>query len=292
MGKHKNLAIVRSVTSQGLSVASTARKYRVSRQWVYTLMRRYQASGPAGVEPVSRAPARRPVSTPDPVRKRIIELRQHLTSQGADAGAETIAWHLQREGFHAPSKATIHRILRTAGLVTAAPQKKPKSAMIRFEAELPNQMWQADITHWHLVGGTRVDILDFLDDHSRYLVGITAYTRCTGADVVEMMTTLITGFGPPATTLTDNGLVFTSRFATHPGARNGFEVLLASQKIQQKNGAPGHPQTQGKIERFHQTLKRWLSSKPTPTELTELQELLDQFRTWYNTNRPHLSVTV
>ncbi len=186
-----------------------------------------------------------------------------------------------------PSRATIHRILRTAGLVAPEPRKRPKSSLHRFEAAVPNETWQADITHWPLENGAAADILDFLDDHSRYLLHLQAYRPCTGADVVEAMNALIKRYGAPASTLTDNGMVFTSRFASRPGARNGFETLLATHRIQQKNGSPGHPQTQGKIERFHQTLKRWLVRRPLAPDLPALQAQLDEFRHWYNHDRPH-----
>lgn len=107
--------------------------------------------------------------------------------------------------------------------------------------------------------------------------------------VVTVMTELISRYGPPMSTLTDNGLVFTTRLARHKGARGGFEKLLAAHGITQKNGRPGHPQTQGKIERFHQTLKRFLAARPLPATLDDLQTLLTQFQTWYNSKRPHRS---
>ncbi|WP_344685997.1 IS481 family transposase, partial [Actinocorallia glomerata] len=278
MGKHKNLVIVKAVIEQGLSVSQTARKYGISRQWVYTLLHRYQQHGPEALTTGSRTPTRHPHRTPGAVRERILALRSQLHTDGADAGAETIAWHLRNEGHHAPSKATIHRILRAAGLVTDEPRKRPKSSLRRFAASLPNETWQADITYWRLRTGMRVEILDFLDDHSRYLLSLQAHLPCTGATVVSTMHELIGIYGPPASTLTDNGLVFTSRLASRPGARNGFEILLATEGIQQKNGSPGHPQTQGKIERFHQTLKRWLAAQQPATSLGQLQDQLDEFR--------------
>jgi hypothetical protein len=94
----------------------------------------------------------------------------------------------------------------------------------------------------------------------------------------------------PYSTLTDNGLVFTTRLARYKGARGGFEKLLTAHGITQKNGRPGHPQTQGKIERFHQTLKRWLAARPLPATIDELNSLLATFQTWYNTARPHGSL--
>ena len=131
-----------------------------------------------------------------------------------------------------------------------------------------------------------MEILDLLDDHSRLLLTIQAKALWTSGDVVAVMDTLITTYGPPAATLTDNGMVFTAR----PGAKNGFEKLLAAHQIQQRNGAPAHPQTQGKIERFHQTLKRWLTARPLPESIAELQAMLEVFQTWYNTARPHRAI--
>lgn len=163
------------------------------------------------------------------------------------------------------------------------PKKRPISSYIQFQAELPNGCWQANITYWFLADGTRVENLDFLDDHSRFLLIIQAKALWTSADVVSVMDHLISTYGPPAAILTDNGMVFTARFTTRPVAKNGFEKLLAAHQIHQRNGAPGHPQTQGKIERFHQTLKRWLAARPLPDSIEQLQVLLDTFATWYNT---------
>ncbi|EHR48934.1 transposase [Saccharomonospora marina XMU15] len=288
--KPKNLVIARAVREQGLTHAEAATRYGVTRQWVHTLLARYDTEGPAGLEPRSRAPKTRPGTTPPAVTERIIELRRELTAAGADAGPITIAWHLERDGHLAPSTSTIRRTLHTAGLITPAPNKRPRSSYIRFEADLPNECWQADITHWNLANGTRIEILDFLDDHARFLLQIHAATAFTGADVTTAMSHLISTYGPPYSTLTDNGLVFTTRLARHKGARGGFEKLLTAHGIIQKNGSPGHPQTQGKIERFHQTLKRWLTARRLPDTTEQLQTMLNEFRTWYNTARPHRSI--
>lgn len=285
--KPKNLVIVRAVREQGLSHAEAAARFGVTRQWVHALVRRYDTDGPDGVAPRSRAPKTRPGTTPDGIRDRIIALRVQLVADGADAGPETIAWHLEQEGRRAPSTSTIRRILHAENLITPAPAKRPRSSYIRFQADLPNECWQADITHWFLADGTRVEILDFLDDHSRLLLDIRTAAAFTGPMVVTVMTELISRYGPPASTLTDNGLVFTTRLARYKGARGGFEKLLAIHGITQKNGRPGHPQTQGKIERFHQTLKRFLTARAHPSTISDLQTLLTEFQTWYNTQRPH-----
>jgi transposase InsO family protein len=210
--------------------------------------------------------------------------RRHLIGRGLDAGPATIAWHLGREGLPVPSSSTIRRILHAAGLVVPEPRKRPRSSWHRFEAAAPNELWQSDFTHWRLADGTEVEILDWLDDHSRYLLACTAFRRVGGDDVVAAFTAAGDAHGWPAATLTDNGAVYTSRFT---GGRNGFEYLLAYLGIRQKNGAPGHPQTQGKIERFHQTLKRWLERQPAARTLIELQTQLDAFRHEYNELRPH-----
>jgi transposase InsO family protein len=181
----------------------------------------------------------------------------------------------------------IRRILHAAGLVTPEPRKRPRSSWIRFEAAAPNELWQSDVTHWRLADGIEVEIVSWLDDHARYLLGVTACPRVAGDDVVATFTAAGDAHGWPAATLTDNAAVYTSRFT---GGRNGFEYLLAWLGIRQKNGAPGHPQTQGKIERFQQTLKRWLGRQPAVRSLGELQAQLDAFRLAYNEERPHRSV--
>ena len=123
-----------------------------------------------------------------------------------------------------PSTSTIRRILHAAGLVVPEPRKRPRSSWIRFEAAAPNELWQSDFTHWRLADGSEVEIISWLDDHSRYLLGCTAFRRVCGDDVVATFTAAGEAHGWPAATLTDNGAVYTSRFT---GGRNGFEYLLA-----------------------------------------------------------------
>ena len=249
MSKHR--VAVLKVVSQQLSVTTAAAECGMSRGHVHRLLRRYREGGLDALEPRSRRPRTNPRRTPDAVRARIVELRTELTTDGFDGGPVMIAWHLGREGRTVPSTSTIRRILHAAGLIVAEPRKRPRSSWIRFEAAAPNEVWQSDFTHWRLADGTEVEIIDWLDDHSRYLLGLTACARVGGDDVVATFTAAGDAYGWPAATLTDNGSVYTSRFT---GGRNSFEYLLAWLGIRQKNGAPGHPQTQGKIERFHQTL--------------------------------------
>jgi transposase InsO family protein len=285
MSKHR-VAVLKVVSGQ-LSVTAAAAGYGISRQHLQRLLRRYRDGGLEALEPRSRRPRRNPRRTPEPVHHRIIALRTELTARGLDAGPVTIAWHLEREGLAIPSTSTIRRILHAAGLVVPEPRKRPRSSWIRFEASAPNEVWQSDVTHWHLADGTEVEICSWLDDHSRYLLGSTACGRVDGDDVVATFTAAGEEHGWPTATLTDNGSVYTSRFT---GGRNAFEYLLAYLGIRQKNGAPGHPQTQGKVERFHQTLKRWLRHQSAPRTLAELQAQLDAFRVAYNEHRPHRAI--
>lgn len=272
-----------------LGPRATAVKLGISPRWVYTLLARYRAEGEAAFEPRSKRPLSSPASTPEPIRRKICELRLELAERGDDNGADTIAYWLTQEGLTAPSRATIHRILREAGLVCPQPKKRPKASYLRFQAAQPNEMWQADFTHVQLADGTDVEVLDILDDHSRFLLHLSAYPHVTGPIVVTSFAATFHEHGQPASVLTDNGLVFTARFARGGGdnAKNGLENLLHIHGIRQINGRPGHPQTQGKIERFHQTLKKWLAAQPTPTTRAGLEELLTRFQQHYNTRRPH-----
>ena len=285
MSKH-HVAVLKVVSAQ-LSVTAAAASCGISRGHPHRLLARYREGGLEAVEPRSRRPRASPQRTSVAVRDRIVALRTELVAGGLDAGPATIAWHLEREGLGTPSTSTIRRLLHAAGLVVPEPHKRPRSSWIRFEAAAPNALWQSDFTHWRLADSSEVEIISWLDDHSRYLLSCSACSRVSGDDVVSTFTAAGDAHGWPAATLTDNGAVYTSRFT---GGRNNFEYLLAYLGIRQKNGSPAHPQTQGKIERFHQTLKRWLGQRPAPRTLLELQSQLDAFRAAYNEQRPHRAV--
>jgi len=277
------VAVLHIVSGQ-LSVTAAAKTYGFSRQHLHRLLKRYREGGLQAVDARSRRPGSNPRAVSDEIITAIVGLREQLTADGLDAGPLTLQWHLRQAGLSVPATSTIRRILHHHGLITPQPRKRPKSSYHRFEAAQPNECWQSDFTHWSLADGTDVEILNWLDDHSRYLLACTAYARVTGPDVVTSFTATAAIYGLPASTLTDNGTVYTARF-TH--GHNDFERLLATLGITQKNGRPGHPQTQGKIERFHQTLKRWLRPRPRPSTMADMQQLLDQFTAVYNTQRTH-----
>jgi transposase InsO family protein len=223
-------------------------------------------------------------AVPADVQAAIVRLRHQLSAAGHDSGPHTIAHHLRQELGSAPSVATIWRTLQRHGLVTPQPHKRPRSSFIRFEASLPNELWQADTTHWHLADGRDVEILNCLDDHSQLVLLSHAFPSVTAAAVVHSFAAawLVNGF--PAALLTDNGAVFSAK------SRHG-KVLLESELerlgIKGKHSTPYHPQTCGQVERFHQTLKRYLAKQAPAPSLAVLQAQLDSFRTYYNQQRPH-----
>jgi len=278
--------VITAVVLERRSQAEVARAYEVSPGWVSRLVARYRLEGEAAFAARSRRPHRSPNATPPEVIDQIVELRRRLTTDGLDAGPDSIVWHLRNRGV-AVSASTVARQLRKAGLVEPQPKKRPRSSYVRFEAELPNECWQSDFTHYRLGDSSDVEILGFLDDHSRLCLHLGAHPRVTGSIVVVAFREAIERYGTPASTLTDNGMVFTTRLSGGKGGRNGFETELRRLGITQKNSRPNHPTTCGKIERFHQTLKRWLDARPASSTITELQALLDDFRGHYNEQRGH-----
>ena len=282
----KNEIIVTSVVAQGLGVRATAKKYGVSPAWVSTLVARYRNEGPTAFEPRSKRPRSNPLATAPAVEDRIVELRKQLVDIGTDAGADTIHTHLEREGLVAPSLSTIQRILTRRGFVTPAPKKRPKSSYVRFAAELPNECWQSDMTHWHLENGTPVEIVTFLDDHSRLVLSIRVFPTTSMDNVRRLFALTCALYGTPASVLTDNGAIYN---AGARGGRTGFESDLITAGVLYKHSRPYHPQTCGKVERWHRTLKGFLAKRPART-LGELQTILEDVVAYYNDVRPHRGI--
>jgi len=291
--------VITAVVVEGRPVAQVAADYAVSRQWIYKLLARYRVEGEEAFQPRSRRPHYQPTAISADTAELIITLRQQLSRQGLDAGSHTIAWHLAKQYQLTVSEATIWRTLKKAGLISPEPQKKPKAAFVSFAAELPNQMWQTDFTHYRLTRpdgtpGADVEILCFIDDHSRYAVSVTCHRRVTGPAVVAAFQQAVADQGIPASVLSDNGMVFTTRFAGGRIGRdtlNGFQSELRRLGVIEKHSKPNHPTTCGKVERFHQTLKKWLTAQPRqPPTLAELQTLCDTFVAYYNNCRPHRSL--
>jgi transposase InsO family protein len=290
--------VITAITTQGLTQAEAARTYGLSEAWVSRLMARYRDEGEAAYTPRSRRPNTSPNALAQDVVDLIIRLRKELTEDGLDAGPETVGWHLHHHHGHRVSPSTISRYLTRAGLVVPEPKKRPKSSYTRFEASMPNQTWQSDFTHYRLTHrdgrpGHDIEIISWLDDCTRYALHVSAHARVSAPIVLATFRKTAGQHGIPASTLTDNGMVYTVRHASLPrrGGRNGFEHQLRLWGVVQKNSRPGHPTTCGKVERFQQTLKNWLTAQPDqPFTIDELQALLDRFRRAYNHHRPHRSL--
>jgi transposase InsO family protein len=277
--------VVAAVLDEGRSKSEVARTYGVSRRWVITLVQRFEAEGPAGLLPRSRRPARSPNRTPLEIEDEVVAIRKELDKAGHEAGAATIAFHLEGRHDTSPAVSTIWRILTQRGFVTPQPHKRPKSSFIRFAAEQPNERWQTDITHWPLATGTDVEICNVLDDHSRLCIASTARHVFKAADVDHLFQRAAATWGNPASVLSDNGAVYTGRYRGQ--GRVALEVTLNRRGIRFTHSRPYHPQTCGKVERFHQTEKRWLATQPPATTIARLQRQLDNFVAYYNTVRPH-----
>jgi transposase InsO family protein len=271
--------------------AEVAARYGIHRAWVYKLKARYEAEGDTALEPRSRRPKTSPTALGADLVDLIVRLRKELAEAGLDAGPETIAWHLEHHHGHRVSRATISRTLTRQGLVVPDPRKRPRSSYIRFQAAMPNETWQSDFTHYRLSTGIDVEVISWLDDCTRYALHVSTHVRIT-TDIVKATFRKAAGqHGVPASTLTDNGMVYTVRFSGGRGGRNTFEQELLDRHVVQKNSRPGHPTTCGKVERFQQTMKKWLTAQPVqPATIDQLQTLLDAFVEVYNQHRPHRSL--
>jgi transposase InsO family protein len=245
-------------------------------------------------QPRSRRPHTNPNATPPEVIAEILRLRAELLS---DNGADPIRDHLEQiaaeqdwatRGWRVPARATINRILARHGLLQSNPRKRPRSSWRRFTYARPRDCYQIDATQYTLADGRTIVIFDVLDDHSRMLVACHAALSETSQAAIDAFTAAITQYGAPALVLSDNGAAFTGRHRSPNAGPTRFARTLTTAGARLIHSSPYHPQTCGKVERHHQTLKKWLATQPTqPATLTELQTMLDTYRTYYNTHRGH-----
>ena len=275
--------LIVSVDVEGLNVSEFCRSHGVSRWLFYELRRRVAAEGEAGLQPRSRAARRVWNRTSDEVEEAIVRERKRLEAAGLDAGPATIAFHLPavlEEGVAVPSEATIWRVLSRRGFIVPQPHKAPKHSWRSFSAERANECWQIDDTEWPLADGTAVKIINIVDDCTRVLVSSRAEYQCTAGAAFRTFVDGAQVWGWPERFLSDNAKAF----------RFGLAQAVATVGVAAGHSRPYHPQTCGKVERFHQTLKKWLAVQPRPATLEELQEQLDRFRDLYNHTRPHRSL--
>lgn len=276
---------VQAVLVEGRSLREVAAGTGRSKSWVQRQVARYRQGGDEALVPARRGPKDPPNRTPVELEDAVVGWRKRLGESGLDAGARTIAYHLARQGTRVPAVSTIHRIVLRRGFVTPQPQKRPRSSWQRFEAELPNECWQTDMTHWQLGDQSHVEIVNFVDDHSRaVMASVAVLGSATADDVVRVFFNAAATWGLPAAVLSDNGAIYT---AAYRGAASGLEIELAALGIAFRHGKPYHPQTQGKVERYHRTLKAYLRRRPPVRTLAGLQAQIDRFVTIYNEDRPH-----
>jgi transposase InsO family protein len=277
-----------------LDVSAFCAARGISRQTFYKYRARFQAEGVAGLTQRSRAPKSSPGRIPIEVEDLIVALRKELEELGTEHGPATILFHLGRRHhgeFKMPSEATIWRILDRRGFITKTPQKRPKSSWRRFEASAPNELWQADCTKWVIATG-QVEILSFEDDHSRVALRCRAWVTVTTEATWETFSEATARWGVPSGQLTDNGLNFSGKLR---GIEVGFEINLRAAGVKAITSKPFHPQTCGKVERFQQTMKKWLRNKQRrvgrhAADIAELQTWVDEFVNYYNNERPHRAI--
>ena len=276
-----------AVASEDVNVSAFCRQQGISRETFYVWRRRFQAEGLDGLEPRARSPRSNPRRIGGEVENAIVALRKELDDLGVDSGPATIQWHLGRRGQHrVPSQATIWRVLVRRGFVEPEPRKRPKSSYRRFEASAPNELWQADCIDWVTATGP-VKIMSFLDDHSRVALRVRVMPVATTEATWDTFCEAAEQWGVPLGQLTDNALNFSGRLR---GVQVHFEIQLRAIGVVPKTSRPYHPQTCGKVERFQQTLKKWLRRQPLAADLHELQTQLDGFVAYYNHQRPHRGI--
>lgn len=283
----KALYLVQAHLVERRSVAELSQAHGVDRSTLYRWIRRYRSGGPQALVAKSRRPHSSPHQTPVEVEEAVVLLRKQLAEEGLDAGAETLHYHLAKQFEVAPSVTTIWRILRRRGFVRLQPAKRPRSSFCSFAVDFANEMWQSDMTHWSLANGSSAEIVTFIDDCSRVVVGCEAVVVTRAVDVAEIFERAGASWGYPASVLTDNGCIYTAKYR---GGQVVMESKLEALGIVYKHGKPYHPQTQGKVERFQQTLKQWLAKQQPAGSVADLQKQLDSFCRYYNEVRPHKSL--
>lgn len=282
-------AVVAVAEGESVNVSQLCAAQGVSRKTFYKWVNRYLDQGLDGLEDRSTRPHRSPGQIGADVEDEIVRLRKELADAGLDHGATTIQWHLgRRVPFvdRVPSIAGVHRVLVRRGLVVAQPSKRPKSSWKRFEATAPNERWQIDAMDWTIASGL-LRVLNIVDDHSRVAIASVAVTEATSEAAWAVFSNGAAKWGPPAGVLSDNGLCFSGKLRRFEVL---FEANLRKAGIEPRTGRPYHPQTTGKVERFQQTLKKWLRRQPLAANLAGLQTQLDEFCEIYNHQRPHQGI--
>ena len=257
----------------------------ISRKTFYVLRRRALEEGPAAVlEPRSRRPRTSPSRLPEAVRSQALDVRAALERSGLDHGPISVHDKMAAMGLKAPSPAWLARLFRQEGVARAEPSKRPRAAWRRFVYPAPNACWQLDATEYVLAGGRKAVIFQLQDDHSRLAVASLVAPGETSQAAIDVFDKGVAARGVPQRLLTDNGAALNP---SRRGVTGRLVEHVRSLGVEPITGRPYRPTTQGKNERFHQTLLRYLDQQPLAASIAELQDQVDRFDLVYNTQRPH-----
>lgn len=266
------------------AVSKFCREHGVSRSQFYEIRARVKTEGAAAAMlPRPRSsPVRHARAVAVEVEELAVRIRKELTDEGWDAGPVTVGHKLLDMGVAAPAASTLARIFTRRGMVVPQPQKRPKTRWRRFEAATVHECWQLDGFDWPLADGTPFTVLQLTDDKSRHPIATRAAAGERAEDAIAVVRAGIDRFQVPCRLLTDNGSAFNR---DRLGKKTQLVAWLETLGCRPVTGSPGHPQTQGKNERAHQTLQRWLRAHQSPPNLTEAQRLLDQFDSQFAARR-------
>jgi transposase InsO family protein len=278
---------VLGVLSEGRAVMEVASQRGVSRRTVHRWLARYEAQGLDGLPDRSHRPARCPHQMPAEIEVRVLELRRAHRYWGA----RRLALELVRKKVTpAPSESAVYRCLVRAGVIDPVKRHRRKEIWKRWERGGPMELWQMDLVGGFLLAdGTSAKALTGVDDHSRFCVSARLMPRERTQLVCDGFVAAMRAHGVPQQVLTDNGKVFTGKYAQPP-----VDVLF--DRICRENGVdhlltqPHSPTTTGKIERFHRTLRIEFDTRRAFASLAVAQQALDEWVTYYNTERPHQAV--
>jgi transposase InsO family protein len=275
---------VLAVVQDGWKVTEVAERLGVSRQSVHTWIARYEAGGLAALSDHSHRPNSCPHQIPGETEAAICEMRREHPGWGP----RRIEHQLARAGVDpVPSRSSIYRCLRRHGLVELRRRRKRRDEFRRWEREHPMQLWQMDVMGGVLLDDdTELKIVTGVDDHSRFCIAAGLVRRATSKAVCAVLSAALARYGIPDEILTDNGKCFTGRFGPQP-VEVLFDRILRENGIAHRHTAVRSPTTTGKIERFHQSLRKEFLADRIFASLEQAQSELDAWVTDYNTSRPH-----
>ena len=278
---------VRAVIADGRTVTEVAGQWGVSRQTLHAWLARYEAAGLEGLADRSHRPAACPHQMPAAVEAQVLELRRARPYWGP----RRLVGELRRHGVdQVPSESAVYRALVRAGVIDPVRRRRRSEAWKRWERGAPMELWQMDVVGGFLLAdGTAAKALTGVDDHSRYCICARLLPRERTQAVCDGLAAALRAHGVPEQILTDNGKVFTGRFA-QPPVEVLFDRICRENGIEHLLTQPRSPTTTGKIERFHRTLRIEFDTTRVFRSLTVAQQALDEWVGYYNESRPHQSL--